>query len=374
MTPMNPTAFRGLIDQFDVRENDYPLSESSTAKFKKLSHDIWRHFVNGQQKKKTLDQKISLWEELEKVVGKRLNGTTHIFGSTLNGFAQNASDMDLCLFVEKPDTPMSNKQHREFDTKLLSDARKIMKRQCKFIPGFIELIPAKVPILKFHDKFGNIEVDMSVNNPVCIRNTNLLFVYSQLDWRVRPLAVAVKTWAKAKGINEARNLTMSSYVLSLMVIHFLQTGVEGPPVLPSLQVVHPDVFHADSYIFELPFTSDLPRHKSENTNSLGELFGEFFHYYNTKFDFARDVGSVRTGKRLDNRYCQDYARANDLSPKQWEAYICMEEPFDRTNAGRAVVKRPQFDIILEALKKADQDINQSKADFQAVIAETVTID
>ena len=145
---------------------------------------------------------------------------------------------------------------------------------------------------------------MSVNNPVCIRNTNLLYVYSQLDWRVRPLVVAIKAWAKAKGINEARNLTMSSYLISLMVVHFLQCGVDGPPVLPSLQALHPDVFHPDSYIFDLPFTeSPLPfAHSSQNTKSLGELFGEFFAYYNAKFDFSKDVGSVRTGKRLDNRY------------------------------------------------------------------------
>ena len=143
---------------------------------------------------------------------------------------------------------------------------------------------------------------MSVNNPVCIRNTNLLYVYSQMDWRVRPLVVAVKAWAKAQGINEARNLTMSSYLLSLMVVHFLQCGVEGPPVLPSLQVLHPNIFHSDSYIFDLPFTEDLPSHPSQNTKSLGELFGEFFAYYNTKFDFSKDVGSVRTGTRLDNRY------------------------------------------------------------------------
>ena len=64
---------------------------------------------------------------------------------------------------------------------------------------------------------------MSVNNPVCIRNTNLLYVYSQLDWRVRPLVVAIKAWAKAKGINEARNLTMSSYLISLILLCFFSS-------------------------------------------------------------------------------------------------------------------------------------------------------
>ena len=66
--------------------------------------------------------------------------------------------MDLCLFVEKPNSPMSKKQEREFDAKLLTDARRIMNRQCNKFIGRIELIPAKVPILKFYDRFGKIEV------------------------------------------------------------------------------------------------------------------------------------------------------------------------------------------------------------------------
>ena len=55
--------------------------------------------------------------------------------------------------------------------------------------------------------------------------------------------------------------------------------------------------------------------------------------------------------------------------KQWDAHICMEEPFDRTNAGRAVVKRPQFEMILKALRQADKDVNKNgAADLQTVVS------
>ena len=53
--------------------------------------------------------------------------------------------------------------------------------------------------------------------------------------RVRPLVVAVKRWAKHHGINEARNQTLSSYALTLMVIHFLQAGVQPPVIQQSLK-------------------------------------------------------------------------------------------------------------------------------------------
>lgn len=46
--------------------------------------------------------------------------------------------------------------------------------------------------------------------------------YAQLDWRVRPLVIIVKLWAQANNINDAKNKTISSYSLVLMVIHYLQ--------------------------------------------------------------------------------------------------------------------------------------------------------
>lgn len=86
----------------------------------------------------------------------------------------------------------------------------------------VELIQAKVPILKFSDSNRYLEVDLNCNNSVGIRNTHLLRCYGNMDWRVRPLVVLVKLWARQHHINDAKNMTISSYSLSLMVIHFLQ--------------------------------------------------------------------------------------------------------------------------------------------------------
>ena len=91
-----------------------------------------------------------------------------------------------------------------------------------------------------------------------------------MDWRVRPLVLAVKDWAKAAGINEARFSTLSSYCLTLMVLHFLQAGVKEK-VVPNLHDLHPNVFHSDSNIFDLPFNCDVETtFVSKNKSSLGE--------------------------------------------------------------------------------------------------------
>lgn len=85
-----------------------------------------------------------------------------------------------------------------------------------------KVISAKVPILKFRGAEHGFEVDLNCNNAVGIRNTHLLHSYAQLDWRVRPLVIIVKLWAQANNINDAKNMTISSYSLALMVIHYLQ--------------------------------------------------------------------------------------------------------------------------------------------------------
>lgn len=50
----------------------------------------------------------------------------------------------------------------------------------------------------------------------------VFFFLLLVDWRVRPLVLVVKLWAQCQEINDAKNMTISSYSLVLMVIHFLQ--------------------------------------------------------------------------------------------------------------------------------------------------------
>lgn len=68
-----------------------------------------------------------------------------------------------------------------------------------------------------------------------------MLVFS-VDWRLRPLVLVAKLWAQCHNINNAKNMTISSYSLALMVIHFLQYAVD-PPVLPCLHEMYPEKFH-----------------------------------------------------------------------------------------------------------------------------------
>ncbi|CAL4066339.1 unnamed protein product, partial [Meganyctiphanes norvegica] len=211
----------------------------------------------------------------------------YIVGSSLSGFGADTSDVDMCLMV----TPRDLDQRKEAPTVLNILLREL--NNCGFVQK-LDLIRAKVPILKFRDAQTHIDVDLNCNNSVGIRNTHLLNSYSQLDWRVRPLVLVVKLWAQYHEINNAKDMTISSYSLVLMVIHFLQAGMD-PPVLPCLQKSFPDKFRARSHITSIPVGERLPEFTSNNKDTLGELFLGFLNYYANQFTFIENTISVRTG-------------------------------------------------------------------------------
>ena len=111
-----------------------------------------------------------------------------------------------------------------------------------------------------------------------------------------------------------------------------------PPVVPVLHDLYPELFPmgetAQDDVFTLPFLTPLPRFESGNPWSLGQLFAGFMQHYDRNFDFTADVASVRTGRILTNAECEAHARAVKNGVGQWKAYVCVEEPFERSNAAR----------------------------------------
>lgn len=98
----------------------------------------------------------------------------------------------------------------------------------------------------------------------------------------------------------------------------------------------------------------MPKYNSTNKQFLGALLYGFFRYYNEYFDFASDCGSIRCGQRLYIGDCFSYSKDRKDNPRQWDAYVCMEEPFVRINTGRAVIQRVKFDKILAAFERAQR--------------------
>ncbi|XP_053611914.1 poly(A) RNA polymerase gld-2 homolog A-like [Plodia interpunctella] len=293
------------------------------SKFDTLSQEMWDKFIKSQQSEETFRRKMTLWRYLYINI-KRIfpRYSLYVVGSTMSGFALDSSDMDLCLYVR----PLENVEPRAH---ALLHLNYILSYIRSFDPN-AELIQAKVPILKFRDPRHGLQVDLNCNNVVGVRNTTLLNTFSRMDWRVRPLVSLSKLWARAHNINDARARTLSSYALTLMVIHFLQCGT-NPAILPRGTEA--------SEWGEWGEWAHWGRHS--NRSSLAELFVQLLRYY-AEFPYSRMCVSVRLGARVPLAECAGEAQ-------QWKL-IAVEEPFDLSNTARSVYDPDTFGRIVAAFR------------------------
>lgn len=213
-----------------------------------------------------------------------------------------------------------------------------------FKQGMREVKPlpkARVPVVKFKDPESGMSCDVCLNNTLATENTRLLYVYSQIDPRVREMVILVKYWAKQRGVNTPYHGTLSSYAYVLLVIFYLQTRPQ--PVVPVLQDLRPpsstqrggptidghDCYFCDNveYIESLGFGA-----KTRNTESLGQLLVGFFGYLANGFSYKDSVISIRTGQVLTKGDKEWTAKQNSRRDRYW---WCIEDPFELThNLGR----------------------------------------
>ncbi|XP_018323171.1 poly(A) RNA polymerase gld-2 homolog A-like isoform X2 [Agrilus planipennis] len=353
----------GLMERFTSRANTLLLNpimgfHKSGSPWDELDQSIWETYHTRVQKKEKYIQKLQLWSKLYLHIGNLLDRFgLFMVGSTMSGLATDNSDIDMCLLVRT----FSN-DPRSDSVRYLDLIRSYLL-QCDFVTS-PEVIHAKVPILKFMDSEKRFEIDLNCNNSVGIRNTHLLHCYAHLDWRVQPLVIIVKLWAQVNHINDAKNMTISSYSLALMVIHYLQCGVT-PPVIPCLHGLYPDKFSPDIEIHNIDVQEELPPFFSDNKQSLGELLVGFLHYY-TFFDYDSYAISVRLGSYVPIDECR-YARAPKNDPHQWKC-LCIEEPFDLTNTARSVYDLETFKRIKRVFHSSYAKVIQTKR-LESVVVE-----
>ncbi|XP_030371632.1 poly(A) RNA polymerase gld-2 homolog A isoform X2 [Scaptodrosophila lebanonensis] len=315
-----------------------PRSMPSRAKWEPLTLGIWKKFLESQQTRTIYKTKMRLWRFIYTVtMATYPRYGLYLVGSSISYFGSKCSDMDICMLActnPNIDPRMEAVYHLQLMRGLLKNTN-VFKD--------FNLIEARVPILRFTDRRRQVEVDINFNNSVGIRNTHLLYCYSQLEWRVRPMAITIKQWAQFHNINNAKNMTISSYSLMLMVIHFLQAGV-SPPVLPCLHKLYPEkfAFMQPCDFGYVDMNEVMNPYPSENVQTLGELLLNFLHYYSV-FEYGKFAISVRVGGVLPIEVCRaSKAAKNDVH--QWNE-LCIEEPFDQTNTARSVYDPETFDRI-----------------------------
>lgn len=358
-TPYPPSAlftpYYTAPDRFFLRSHlmqvtQVPNELLNGSSWDQLSQSTWTKFLVNQQTQNTFEKKMGLWKYLYVYIKQYFpKYGLYLVGSTMNGFGSDYSDVDMCLLIRYAEVDQRNEA-----VSYLNNILKLLER-CEFVEK-LELIQAKVPLLKFRDSKQGLQVDLNCNNSVGIRNTHLLYCYGQLDWRVKPLVLVVKLWAQWHNINDAKNMTISSYSLALMVIHFLQCGV-NPRVLPCLHSLYSEKFNPDIDIGSIDIQEELEPFISENKQPLGELLLQFYQYY-AGFDFLKYAISVRLASVIPVEECR-HVRSLKNDPHQWK-FLCIEEPFDLTNTARSVYDPDKFDHIRSVILRTAQSLMKTK--------------
>ncbi|XP_014276153.1 poly(A) RNA polymerase gld-2 homolog A [Halyomorpha halys] len=349
------TPYYTAPDRFLQRSHLMPVTQPpegllNGSTWDQLSQNIWKKFFLNQQSEELFKKKMALWKFLYVQIKTCFpKYGLYLVGSTMNGFGSQFSDVDMCLIIRYSEVDQRNEA-----VSYLSSILKLLER-CELFEK-LELIQAKVPLLKFRDSKQNIQVDLNCNNSVGIRNTHLLYCYGQMDWRVKPLVLVVKLWAQWHNINDAKNMTISSYSLSLMVIHFLQCGVT-PRVLPCLHELYADKFNPEIDIGNIDIHEDIEPFNSENKQTLGELLLQFYQYYTT-FEYVKYAISIRLASTIPIEECRQ-VRTQKNDPHQWK-YLCIEEPFDLTNTARSVYDPEKFEFIRNVIIRSGNALMKTK--------------
>jgi len=148
----------------------------------------------------------------------------------------------------------------------------------------------------------SIPIDFSVNVMTPLYNAALLAECGRMDCRAKELILIVKRWAKDRGICHAAKGHLPPYLWGLLTIYFLQvrsTDDESPLLPPLEQFEMSSTLQAKDR--STTGTSKHPMWKpAEKTNpqtSVGSLFKDFIHFFESTFDWRNEAVSIRAGRR-----------------------------------------------------------------------------
>jgi len=161
-----------------------------------------------------------------KVVTEALPGSqVHMFGSSSTGLALPGSDLDIVV-LRRP-TSQLNAPYR-----LLRRVRNEMARsQLHDRRSDINLINAKVPLIKFTERASNAQVDLSCNSIDGLRNSQAIRFALASRVELQPLLLVLKSMLKQRGLNETFNGGIGSYLLFCMTLARIEPRVGARAML-----------------------------------------------------------------------------------------------------------------------------------------------
>ncbi|XP_033494106.1 poly(A) RNA polymerase, mitochondrial [Epinephelus lanceolatus] len=239
--------------------------------------------------------------------------TVKPFGSSVNGFGKLGCDLDM--FLDLDDISGRNAKmpksglSLEFQMKRASSERAVTQSILSVIGGCVDqfgpgcvgvqkILNARCPLVRFAHQPSGFQCDLTANNRVAMKSSELLYLYGQLDPRVRSLVFTVRCWARAHSVTSSiPGAWITNFSLTVMVLFFLQK--RSPPIIPTLDQLRDLAGPADKCVIEgndCTFVSDFSKIQLQsNTETLEQLLCEFFEFYST-FAFSTMSINIRKGK------------------------------------------------------------------------------
>ncbi|XP_049375573.1 protein HESO1-like isoform X2 [Solanum verrucosum] len=188
-----------------------------------------------------------------------------VFGSFSMDLFCVKSDLDLSI-------NFTNRKVNITREKKIQTLRKFAKKfyllqRNGFVYGVNPITTARVPVLKVVDRGTEIECDISVENRDGISKSKTIYMIGAIDERFRKLSFLMKAWAKAQNINSAKDQTLNSLSIILLVAFHLQT--RNPPILPPFSALFRD--GNDSVAVESSVCK-FSNYGIRNKESVAELF------------------------------------------------------------------------------------------------------
>ncbi|XP_059951490.1 poly(A) RNA polymerase, mitochondrial [Mesoplodon densirostris] len=239
--------------------------------------------------------------------------TVRPFGSSVNSFGKLGCDLDMFLDLDEIEKFSTHKASgnflMEFQVKNVPSERIATQKilsvigECldHFGPGCVgvqKILNARCPLVRFSHQASGFQCDLTTNNRIALKSSELLYIYGALDSRVRALVFSIRCWARAHSLTSSiPGAWITNFSLTVMVIFFLQR--RSPPILPTLDYLKTLADAEDKCIIEghnCTFVRNFNRIKpSGNAETLELLLKEFFEYFGN-FAFNKASINIRQGR------------------------------------------------------------------------------
>ncbi|XP_051871545.1 poly(A) RNA polymerase, mitochondrial [Pristis pectinata] len=275
------------------------------------------------------------------------------FGSSVNNFGKMGCDLDMFLDLDsicgRNNTKTGGAFSMEYQTKRVASERVATQSilsvigECidQFAPGCTgmqKILNARCPLVRFSHQPSGLQCDLTANNRIAMRSTELLYVYSNIDPRVRALVFGIRCWARVQGITSSiPGAWITNFSLTMMVLFLLQK--RNPPIIPTLDQLKDQAEEKDKHIIEshdCTFVSDIKMKPSQNTETLEELLQGFFEFYGS-FAFSKMSINIRKGKE------QNKPEASPLH---------IQNPFEQAQNVSKNVNQTQLDRFVTAARES----------------------